>query len=184
MPSLLVVGPDRVGKTTLVKHMSEITGMPSFKCPSEKEIFREGGRSSLTFDYTLTHFLEQTGHHFISDRAYPCEWVYSKVFKRETDDELLELIDAAHARLGTIVVNVFSSVAPREEDDLVPAEKYWDVAMMYQGFRMWTDCQHLTVDTAKMLEVFQNGGDISRQVAEDVLEQLNWHNPDKKEWWE
>jgi hypothetical protein len=183
MPSLLVVGPDRVGKTTLVKHMADITGMPSFKCPSEKQIFKDGGRSSLVFDYTLTHFLEQTRHHFISDRAYPCEWVYSKVFKRDTDHQLLNLIDEAHARLGTIVINVASSIAPLEEDDLVPAEKYWDVMFGYQDFRMWTRCQVLTVDTAKMLEVFQNGGDISRAVAEDVLERVNWHNPGKEDLW-
>ncbi len=84
-PSILVVGPDRVGKTTLVQHMSRITGIPAFKCPSEKQIFKDGGRSSLAFDYTLTHFMEQTGVRFISDRAYPCEWVYSQVFDRDTD---------------------------------------------------------------------------------------------------
>ena len=48
--SLIVIGPDRVGKTTLVKHLSEMTGIPSFKCPTEKQIFQDGGRSSLVFD--------------------------------------------------------------------------------------------------------------------------------------
>ncbi len=171
-PSVLVVGPDRVGKTTLVQHMADITKVPAFKCPSEKQIFKDGGRSSLAFDYTLTHFIQQTGYRFISDRAYPCEWVYSKVFKRETDDELLKLIDEQHANTGTKILYVYSSVPPIEEDDLVPADKYWDVALMYQSFTMWTDCEVVTVDTASMLKAFQDGGDISREVAQEVLEML------------
>ena len=173
-PSLLVVGPDRVGKTTLVNHISKLLNVPQFKCPAEKQIFKQGGRSSLTFDYTLTHFLEQTGYRFISDRAYPCEWVYSRVFKRETDDQLLELIDAGHAYLGTKILSVFSSVPPTEEDDLVPADRYWDVAYKYQDFRMWTSCDVITVDTARMIQAFQDGGDISKQVAEEVLENMGW----------
>jgi hypothetical protein len=173
-PSLLVVGPDRVGKTTLVRHLSRLTGIPSFKCPSEKQIFKDGGRSSLAFDYTLTHFMHQTGYRFISDRAYPCEWVYSRVFKRETDDRLLEMIDAAHANLNTKILYVHSMEEPQEEDDLVPKEMYWDVSLQYQSFAGWTGCDVTTVDTSRMLQAYRDGGDISRAVAEEVLERLGW----------
>ncbi len=173
-PSVLVIGPDRVGKTTLVSHLSRKLMVPSFKCPAEKQIFKEGGRSSLAFDYTLTHFIKQTGCRFISDRAYPCEWVYSKVFKRETDDDLLKLIDEAHANLGTKILYVHSIVPPTEEDDLVPSEMYWDVSYKYQDFCMWTDCDTMSVDTSKMLEAFRNGGDISEYVADEIIERLGW----------
>lgn len=173
-PSLLVVGPDRVGKTTLVGHLSRMTGIPSFKCPSEKQIFKQGGRSSLAFDYTLTHFLSQTGYRFISDRAYPCEWVYSRVFERETDDELLQRIDLAHANLGTVILLIKSSTVPHEEDDLVSRDDYPRVVGMYEAFRNWTSCEVVTIDTAKMLDYFRYGGDISEQVAEEVLEIIGW----------
>lgn len=174
-PSLLVVGPDRVGKTTLVGHLSRITGIPSFKCPSEKQIFKDGGRSSLAFDYTLTHFLAQTGVRFISDRGYPCEWVYSQVYERETDFDLLRKIDDAHANLGTTIVLVQSSVPPREEDDLVPKEDYGKIWQKYGQFIYnWTNCNVLSVDTARMLEAFNDGGDISSMVAEEILEKLQW----------
>ncbi len=171
-PSLLVVGPDRVGKTTLVQHLSRKLLVPAFKCPAEKQIFKQGGRSSLAFDYTLTHFLSQTGYRFISDRAYPCEWVYSKVFKRETDEELLKLIDSAHANLDTKIVYVHSIEPPHEEDDLVPSEMYWDVSYKYQDFCMWTGCDVLKVDTSRMLRAFRDGGDISEYVADDIIERL------------
>lgn len=173
-PSLLIIGPDRVGKTTLAGKLSKLSGIPTFKCPSEKQIFKQGGRSSLAFDYTLTHFLSQTGYRFISDRAYPCEWVYSRVFGRDSDDQLLHLIDEAHANLGTVILLVRSSTVPREEDDLVSKEDYPRVLDMYDRFRQWTSCEVLTVDTARMLQAYHDGGDISEQVAEDVLGLLGW----------
>lgn len=173
-PCLLVVGPDRVGKTTLVQHLSRKLHVPSFKCPAEKQIFKLGGRSSLAFDYTLTHFIKQVGCRFISDRAYPCEWVYAKVFNRETDDQLLDLIDQAHANLGTKILYVHSIDPPTEEDDLVPSDKYWDVSFKYQDFCGWTNCDVLTVDTSRMLEAFRCGGDISELVADEIIERLGW----------
>lgn len=171
-PSILVVGPDRVGKTTLVKHLSEMLLIPSFKCPSEKEIFKSGGLSSLAFDYSLTQFLQQTGYRFISDRAYPCEWVYSTVFKRETDYDLLVRIDEQHAILGTKILFVYSSELPHEEDDLVPSEKYWSVVKAYNTMRDWSQCEIITVDTCKMLAAFRCAVDTSEDVAKEILEML------------
>lgn len=169
-PSIIVIGPDRVGKTTTVKHLSDILGVPSFKAPAEKRIFKEGGRSSLAFDYTLTHFLQQTGYRFVSDRGYPCEWVYSKVFGRETDEQLLELIDNGHAHLGTKILYLYSSTPPLEEDDLVPRERYDDVRRIYDEFIGWTSCKATAVDVADMLAAFADGDDVSWFVAEKCIE--------------
>lgn len=172
-PSIIIVGPDRVGKTTLVAHLSRLLNLPSFKAPSEKQIFREGGRSSLVFDYTLTHFLKQTGHRFISDRGYPCEWAYSRVFNRETDDDLLERIDMMHGELGTKIVYVYSSKPPTEEDDLVPSEKYWDVHHAYMQFAQWTDVEMHAFDTSAMLDAYASGSDDSLGHAMDLLQDLH-----------
>lgn len=171
-PSIIVVGPDRVGKTTTVKHISERLGVPSFKCPAEKRIFKEGGRSSLAFDYTLTHLLQQTGFRFVSDRGYPCEWTYSKVFGRETDEHLLELIDVSHAHLGTKILYLYSSKPPREEDDIVPAEKYEDIRRTYDKFAEWSACKVTSIDVCDMLDAFAEGDDISRSVAKQCIEAM------------
>lgn len=171
-PSVLVVGPDGVGKTTLVRKMSKITGIPSFKCPVEKRIFREGGRQSLTFDYMLIHFLEQTGFRFISDRAYPCEFVYSQVFDRATDLDLLLEIDLKHQNIGTQILYLYSSVQPAEPDDIVPPERYWDVKRGYDHFVEWTDCQVTAVDTAEMIGAYRDGGDRSEEFARVCLERM------------
>lgn len=164
-PSIIVIGPDRVGKTTVAAHLSAELSIPGFKCPAEKQIFKNGGRSSLAFDYTLTHFIPQTGIRFVSDRGYPCEWVYSKVFGRETDDQLLEMIDAGHEYIGTKILYLYSSVPPTEEDDLVPADKYLDVKNKYDDFCKWSSISVCAIDTAEMLEAFRNGWDTSRATA-------------------
>lgn len=169
-PSVLVIGPDRVGKTTVCRHLAAELGIPVFKCPAEKQIFKQGGRSSLAFDYTMTHFMEQTGHRFVSDRAYPCEWVYSKVFGRETDTTLLEFIDARHEGMGTKILYLYSDPDPTEVDDLVPPEKYWDVKRMYDKFCEWTSCKVTAVNTAEMIEAFGSGWDTSRSFALRCME--------------
>ncbi|MBV9125640.1 MAG: hypothetical protein JO112_20005 [Planctomycetes bacterium] len=176
-PSILVVGPDRVGKTTIVRHLSEILGIPSFKCPAEKAIFRDGGRSSLAFDYTLTHFLSQTGFQFVSDRAYPCEWVYSAVFGRATDIQLLEKIDEMHATLGTKILYLYSSEVPEEEDDLVPKDRYRDVVQGYKHFCEWTSCRVTAVDTRDMLESFKTDWDTSFEVACRCIKLMGLEKP-------
>lgn len=175
-PSILVIGPDGVGKTTIVSGLVRRLGIPSFKFPSEKEIFRTGGRSSLVFDYGLTHFLKQTQYRFISDRGYPCEWVYSRVFARETDSELLSFIDTQHALLGTKILYLYSSVLPFEEDDIVPMERYWDVKNAYDDFLNYTECDVITIDTAEMLtEYHVNKRDVSGIFAARAIEMMGVH---------
>ena len=152
-PSILIVGPDGVGKTTVAGKLSEKTDIPVFKCPVEKEIFKLGGAESLVFDYMLCEFLEQTRYRFISDRAYPCEWVYSRVFNRVTGEALLKEIDRKHSRLGTKILYLYSSVQPAEPDDIVPSEKYWEIKETYDQFCEWTDCEVVAYDTAESLEL-------------------------------
>lgn len=151
--SILIVGPDGVGKTTIAAKMSELTGLPTFKCPTEKTLFKNGGAQSLAFDMMLTHFLDQTKHRFISDRSYPCEFVYSDVFNRVTDGELLSRIDLQHARIGTVILYLYASVQPTEPDDIVPSDKYFDVKRGYDFFCGWTMCKTVSYDTSQSLHL-------------------------------
>ncbi len=173
-PSVIVVGPDRVGKTTIVSHLSKMLAIPSFKFPSEKEIFKTDGRSSLTFDYGLTHFLSQTGYRFVSDRGHPCEFAFSRCFNRPTDRDLLRRIDTAHAKLGTIVLYVSTENPPIEEDDLVPKSLFDSVKQSYDRFGDWTSCRFVPVMTDDMLEEYSNGRDISERVAHECLIEMGF----------
>lgn len=172
-PSVIVIGPDGVGKTTIVRRLSQMLGIPSFKCPSEKQIFRSGGKTSLTFDSTLVHFLEQTRFRFISDRGYPCEFSYSYVFGRETDIDLLRSIDTHHASLGTKILYLYSSILPFEEDDIVPMKRYSDIRNAYDNFVGWSECHVTAMDTAEMLtEYHVNKRDVSGLFAAQAIERM------------
>ncbi len=152
-PSVLIVGPDGVGKTSIAGRLSEMTLVPTFKFPAEHEVFRMGQRSQLLFDLGLAHFLAQTGYRFISDRAYPCEWVYARVFGRETDQTLLSMIDDIHRDIKTKILYLYSSVQPVEPDELVPTERYWDVKRGYDEFCDWTDCEVWKYDTSRTMHM-------------------------------
>lgn len=171
-PSIIVEGPDRVGKTTVVQHISKMAHIPAFKCPSEKEIFKNGGAETLAFDLTLTHFLKQTNYRFVSDRGYPSERVYSRVFNRESADKMLSEIDYQHMQLGTKILYLYSSIEPTEKDDIVPDGMYHTIKREYDRFSTWTGCRVTAVDTYPMLKAYQLGHDISKEFAVDCLRLL------------
>lgn len=152
-PNIMVVGPDGVGKTTIVEELSTRLGIPSFKFPSEQEVFKKGQRGQLLFDLGLAYFLKQTELRFISDRGYPCEWVYSSIFGRETDVDTLGVIDRIHADMGTKILYLYSSVLPSEQDELVPDEFYFKVKDGYDRFAQWTQCRVYPYDTAGSLHL-------------------------------
>ncbi len=152
-PSILIEGPDGVGKTTIAKKMSELTHIPTFKATQEKFIFFNDGIQSLAFDYMLTQFLKQTGYRFLSDRSYVSEFCYAKVFGRRSDEHLLGDIDFEHSELGTKILYLYSSVQPVEPDDIVPSDRYWDVKNAYDEFCRWTLCRVLKYDTSQSLHL-------------------------------
>jgi AAA domain len=176
-PSIIVIGPDGVGKTTVCAHLSAMTGIPVWKSRIEKRIFKgelskfaDGG--SLVFDIQFADLIYQTGCRFISDRGYPCEKVYAQVFGRKTDEGLLTAIDQSHEEVGTKILYLYSSVLPTREDDLVPSAKYWDVKAAYDKFVEWTGLDGIAGDTHEMLRVYQEGGDMSLQFAQECWEKL------------
>lgn len=171
--SLIVIGPDRVGKTTVCNRLSSLSGLPVFKFPSEKEIFKNGGSDSLIFDWGLTQFLKQSEYNFISDRGYPCEYVYSQVFGRKTNLDLLKKIDEEHAKLGTEIIFLHSTDVPEEEDDIIDKKYYYEIVDMYYNFvHTFTKCNVMIppqCDVDKMLLSFKNGVDISTWFAGLIL---------------
>ena len=172
-PSLIVIGPDGVGKTTIARHISRELRVPMFKCPSEKTIFVHGGRESLTFDHMLTYFLEQTGYRFISDRGYPCEWVYSKVFGRKSNPYLIEEIDARHAGLGTKILYLYSSERPYEEDEIVPMDRYEEIRAAYDLFSSRSKCEVTSFDMAGSLRNFHiHDFDGSEGLANTIIDTM------------
>lgn len=145
-------GPDRCGKSEIAAELSRQTGVPCFKNTGEwttdlkdptyfKNLLIYGG----TF---LIDFIEQTRPSAILDRHYPSEWVYSRYFRRETDDAVLRKIDEKFARAGGKIVLCRRKSYAGIRDDLhtyVDSEVLAGIDKLYGEFADWTQCPVLTL---------------------------------------
>lgn len=167
--------PDGCGKTEISKALSADLKIPYYKFPNEGLLWkRDQFKNMLAFgEPVLVELLKQSKADLILDRGYPSEWVYSKVFGRETDDDLLEIIDKEFARLGAyIIIPVRHNYENSRADDLVPQNKLQELHDCYMEFSKWSRCNTIVVyvdsldnNLNKELEAIKNelnwAGDIS-----------------------
>jgi thymidylate kinase len=152
-------GADGTGKTTLAKALSSELNIPYFKRNNEdfksctEEAFwknQEAFKNSLRFDQTyMAQFLKQTGYSTILDRAWPSEYVYSQVYCRNTDIELLAELDDAYSRLRAKII-ITRCEKPFREDNLVSADYFEQVRYMYSLFSQWTKCDVITLEMDRL----------------------------------
>lgn len=140
-------GPDGCGKTNISKALSSDLNVPYFKNKDEWKYFVNDPAyfvNALTYgDPYFLSYLEQTGASVIVDRWYPSEWVYSQVFNRPTNMDVLELIDKRAAGLGTKIVipyrKNYQDVVDQFEDVITPGVLE-NVHAAYLRFVEWTEC--------------------------------------------
>ena len=147
---ILLEGADKTGKTTLGKELSARLGIPYFKYTNEHNYWREGKfKEALEYDQTyLLELLKQTGHSMIIDRSWPSEYVYSKIFNRETNFDLLAMLDAEYALLGAmIVITMRKSVCNWEKDELVSQCQSIAIQNEYQSFARHSSCNSISIYT-------------------------------------
>lgn len=158
LPQRVIIfdGPDMCGKSNIARELSQRIGVPYFKASSEHETFLH--RQSRFIDQ-LEHadprvldFLKQTGHSVIFDRAYPSEWVYSKLLDRPTNMPVLHELDRGYAAIGAkLIVCVRSSYAGIT-DDIQPKftqEVLEKQDALYRQFAGgWTLLDNLVLDTS------------------------------------
>jgi len=140
--------PDGTGKTNIAVALAAKLGIPYFKMNTEHENWRKGKfKEALEFDQTyLLQFLKQTRYSVVIDRAYLAEWVYSYVFHRETNLDLIRKIDDEYARLGAcIVIPVREDYSNSRHDDLVGKEMLPKLHEKYMEFRDFTKCSTVTL---------------------------------------
>jgi thymidylate kinase len=143
---IILEGPDCCGKTNIAHELSRIFEIPYFKNTNEWEYFEKDDSyflNALKYSEPFnTSFFKQTGTSVILDRSYPSEFVYSRLFNRDTDLELLKKIDIAYSELGTKIiiptrtsyVGLIDQFGRITEDVLVRADK------LYTEFSKWTAC--------------------------------------------
>jgi thymidylate kinase len=150
-------GPDMVGKTEMAKELSSRLNIPYFKNKAEWSTFEN--KKSVYFINTLRYsnsyffsFLHETKTSVILDRSYPSEWVYSKVYNRETDHGALELADKfAFDKLNAKIIVPFRTSYEGIKDDMhdIDSNMLSKISKEYENFLSWTKCDtlHLCVDS-------------------------------------
>jgi hypothetical protein len=138
---------DNTGKTPISTEVSRVTGIPRFKNVDEHCHFLN---NPDYFKFALKHvdtyffkYLKESGASVILDRAWPSEWVYSKVMGRETDEQTLDWIDRFAASIGTKIVMPYRTSYDNVEDYDVIKEKIWEIDRTYTEFAKWTRCEVL-----------------------------------------
>ncbi len=144
---IAVVGPDMCGKTEISKALARKLDLPYFKASSEHNTYlKHPDRFVQQLRYADTRmvdFLKQTGYSVVFDRAWPCEFAYSEVFKRETDMNVWTRIDEQMAQLGAVVVIAHRSTYEGIVDDIDPSIKeatLQKLDLAYQSFSIASKC--------------------------------------------
>ena len=138
---------DNTGKTQISQEVSRITGIPYFKNVEEHDHFLI---NPDYFRFAAKHvdgyffaYLQSSGASIILDRAWPSEWVYSKVLGRPTDDNVLDRLDRISASIGTKIVMPYRTTYEHVDDYPTIKERILEIDKCYAEFAKWTRCQTL-----------------------------------------
>ncbi len=165
--------PDGTGKTEIARGLSQELKVPYFRMATQHDNWRKNKfKEALEFDQTyLAEFLRQTRTDVIIDRAYPAEWVYSQVFKRETNLEVLRKVDDAFASMGAhIVIPLRHNYEKNRKDEVVPQSKLIALHEKYLEFREWTRCSTIAI------YVDSFGNNLERQLPL-IIDELKFDAP-------
>lgn len=152
---VIIVGADKSGKSSIIKELSRVTNIPTFKAKVQREFFENNKEGFLPFlrygETTILDMVEQTGQSVIFDRLFPCEWVYSRCFGRQTDDDVVNKLDERYAALNALVVVCYRSSYKGIEDDLDTSVKQHTLEKLTSLYRQFAKqakvrCEFLNVD--------------------------------------
>jgi len=143
-------GPDGCGKTNIAQELSVRLGVPYYKNEAEHQYFRADPSYFIHavryVDTYFTGYLEKSGASVILDRAWPSEWIYSKVMGRDTDLTVLHDLDRRHAALGTLIITPYRSSYHTVRDEYVEiTDRIGLIHDLYTDFSDWTACRNLRI---------------------------------------
>jgi len=148
---LSLTGPIKYGcaKSTIAKELSRRLGIPYFKNSRQKMFFERDPnyfRKAMKYgDPFFCDYLKQTGASVMLDRGHGSEWVYSQALGRETDMEMLGIVDGMFADVGLKILSPFRSTYALVHDqfDVLDEQRLNTIHELYSQFCQWTKCDVL-----------------------------------------
>jgi len=155
---LAFIGPDMTGKSNIAGQLSKDLGIPVFKNTGEWKADLSGDDyylNLLKFGGTfLMDFLVQVRPTAILDRFYPCEYAYSAIFGRETNEDLISRLDEKFSSIDGKLIFCYKKSYEGVQDDLFPDEindkTLKKIEERYRMFLGKTNCDVLFLETSDM----------------------------------
>lgn len=147
---VIFIGPDRVGKTEISKELSKNLNVPVYKSGREDDVFKQKDAQYNILKwgvYEQIKMIEVCNMSIIFDRFFPCEFVYSKVFKRNSDDKLIFDYDRWWNKLNGKIILLHKPTLS-ENDKFVNKEQYQKIKNLYLEYVSKTSCKNLVMDTS------------------------------------
>jgi len=145
---ILFIGPDNSGKTTIANALSKKVNIPYYKKENEKDTFYKKDLNVLFSEaFYMFSFLKNTGYSIIRDREYPCEYVYSSVYNRETNVDLIWELDSKYSTLNTKIIYCYKEKYIDFSDEVVQLSKISELKSYYEIFLKKTKNNILKLDT-------------------------------------
>lgn len=149
--NIVFIGPDKSGKTTIAKELSQRLNWTYFKNTNEASLFKENNHLQnfkINGPYLL-NLLKSGVKNIIFDRGIPCEYAYSKAYNRETDEQLIFSLDEEYAKLDTLIIYVDRLDYKKElfDEKIIDFENIKNIESHYQYFLNKTKCKFVHITT-------------------------------------
>lgn len=135
-------GPDNVGKTHIAHALASKYNLAYWKNDDNK-VYQENNPgmflSILRFHYSqfprMSQLFESKCGGIVFDRNFISEWVYSNLFRRGTDDDLICLLEEEYAKLHTAgIVYCYKTGYDYHKDDHINVEQVDKIRDLYQYY--------------------------------------------------
>ena len=132
---LIFEGPDRCGKSNISSALSELIDVPAYKSGREHSLFNVPNAQYNVLKwavYEQIKMIEICDASIIFDRFFPSEFVYSRVYNRPSDDELVFEYDGWWDRLdGKIIFCEKQCAGLNWDDEIISKNRYDEIKENY-----------------------------------------------------
>jgi len=146
---IIFEGPDLCGKTNIAEEVSKRLGIPVYKSGREHDLFHDKNAQYLTLkygNYEMIKILDTTNASIMFDRFFPSEWVYSQVYDRTRDLDLVMEYDRYWASLGGKIIWL-DKPEMDGKDELIENTRYNEIRQRYDEYMALTECDIFRLDT-------------------------------------
>lgn len=166
---LVIEGPDLCGKSEIGQALSHQYFMGYFKNKTEHNNFKNNTFLQTAFveaDYLLSLLKQVEFKDFgiILDRHIPSEYVYSKVYNRQTDEEAIWKIDRELASMGAVILYCTKTEYKKFDDEVISLDKIETIKKYYEEYFTKTKMRVIRLDTTDEnleREIYEVGGHLT-----------------------